>query len=261
MHICHINSVAGRDLEAATRLIREAQYNGVRITVEAYPYGAFSTAIGADFMRGPEWLSRFGAGDYSAMELRGQPLTKGKIEELQESAPGKVVVFHFLREDNAERDMALLDLAVLCPGGAIASDAMPWMDAKGAIVEGDVWPLPGDAFAHPRTTGCFSRFLSKWVRERHAISLTDALAKCSLIPARILEEAVPQMKSKGRLQIGCDADIVVFDPDTVADKATFVAPTQLSVGFRHVIVNGTPIIRDGTRLGDTRPGKAIRRHV
>ncbi|MBE9636300.1 amidohydrolase family protein [Salipiger mangrovisoli] len=261
MHICHINSVAGRDLEAATRLVREAQENGVRVTVEAYPYGAFSTAVGADFMRGPEWLSHFGAEDYSAMELRGQPLTKGKIEELQASAPGEIVIFHFLREDSVERDMELLDLAVLYPGGAIASDAMPWMDAKGAIVEGNVWPLPGDSFAHPRTTGCFSRFLSKWVRERQAISLTDALAKCTLIPARILEEAVPQMKSKGRLQIGCDADIVVFDPDTVEDKATFVAPTQLSVGFRHVIVNGTPIIRDGTRLGGARPGQAIRRNV
>lgn len=261
MHVCHINSVAGRDLEAATRLVKEAQDRGIRVTVESYTYGALSTAIGADFLRGDDWLERFGGDDYSAVELRGKPLSKEKIEEIQASQPGEVIIFHFLEEDENPDDMKLLDHAVLYPGGAIASDAMPWFDAQGGFIEGDVWPLPDDAFAHPRTAGCFSRFFSKWVRERKAISLLEAVRKTCLIPAQILEEAVPQMKKKGRLQVGCDADVAVFDLNTIQDNATFVAPAQLSTGQRHVIVAGTPIIEDGVRQGDRRPGKAVRRNV
>jgi len=127
MHICHINSVAGRDLVAATNLVKEAQAKGIRVTVESYPYGAFSTAIGAEFMRGPDWLERLGAKEYSAMELQGKPLDMAKIEELQKASPGEAIVFHFLREDDNPEDMKLLDLAVLYPGGAIASDAIGWI--------------------------------------------------------------------------------------------------------------------------------------
>ena len=261
MHVCHINSVAGRDLEAATKLVKEAQDRGIPVTVESYPYGALSTAIGAEFFRGPEWLSRFGGKDYSAVEEKGVPLTEGKIQELQKSSPGDVVVFHFLQEDTNQDDMKMLDRAVLYPGGAIASDGMPWFDPKGNIYAGDIWPLPEDAFAHPRSSGCFSRFYAKWVRERKAISLLEAVRKTSLIPAQILEEAVPEMKKKGRLQVGCDADVVVFDLETIEDKGTFVKPAQLASGKRHVIVNGVPVIEEGKRMGDARPGRAVRRNV
>ncbi len=260
MHICHINSVAGRDLEAATNLVKEAEAKGIRVTAESYPYGAFSTAIGAEFMRGPNWLERFGGTDYGAVELNGKPLTKEKIEELQKSSPGDAINFHFLDEENSEDDQRLLDLAVLYPGGAIASDGMPWITADGKIVEGDVWPLPRDAFAHPRSSGCFSRFIGRWVRERKKIGLSDALAKTSLIPSQILQEAVPEMKKKGRIQVGCDADVLVFDLDTIIDKGTFVEPCQTAVGQRHVVVNGTLVIEDGKRV-DVRPGKAVRRKV
>lgn len=261
MHICHINSVAGRDLEAATRMVKEAQDRGIRVTVESYPYGAASTLVGAEFFRGPDWLARFGLTDYSAMEARGKPLTKEKIEELQKSSPGEVVVFHILNEDKEPADMKILDYAVLYPGGAIASDGVPWLNAKGAVIEGDVWPLPDDAFAHPRSAGCYSRFFAKWVRERKAISLLEAVRKTSLIPAQILEESVPQMKKKGRLQVGCDADVLVFDLATIKDNATFLAPAQLSSGQRHVIVNGVPVIEEGQRIGNARPGRPVRRNA
>jgi N-acyl-D-glutamate deacylase len=135
---------------------------------------------------------------------------------------------------------------------------MPWATGN-TLVEGDVWPLPKDAFAHPRSTGCFSRFVGQYVRDRKKLPLRDAMARCSLIPAQILEKSVPQMRSKGRLQVGADADLVVFDLATIRDEATFLEPARLSRGFRHVVVNGTPIIRDGKRLGDARPGVAIRR--
>ena len=261
MHICHINSTAGKDLVAATNLAKQAQAKGIPITVESYTYGKFSTAIGADFLRGKDWLARLGGTDYGAMEYRGKPLTKAKIEEMQATEPGDLIVFRFLDVDNNPDDQELLDLAVLYPDGAIASDGMPWSDAKGNFIEGDIWPLPDDAFAHPRSAGTFSRLFARWVRERKTLSLSETVRKCSLIPAQILEETAPQMKKKGRVQVGCDADIVVFDPATIQDKATFVAPAQTPVGFRHVVVNGTPIIEDAKRLGSARPGRPVRRPV
>ena len=259
MHICHINSVANHDLEDCLELIGRAQERGLRVTTESYSYGTFSTAIGAEFMRGPNWLERFGGTDYGAVEERGRPLTKAEIEHLQATDPGTVINFHFLQEETSAEDQRLLDLAVLYPGGAIASDAMPWLDANGAIIEGDVWPLPDGAFAHPRSCGCFSRFFGRWVRERELISLPEAIRKTSLIPAQIMQEAVPQMKQKGRLQVGCDADIVVFDPATIRDNGTYTHPAQLSTGQRHVLVNGIPIIEDGQRNGGARPGRPVRR--
>lgn len=261
MHVCHINSSSSRDVRDCVALLKGAQARGLPVTVEAYPYGAGSSTIGAEIYRGHDWLERWGAPDASAMELNGQPLTQAKIDELQASAPGTVIIMHFLRPDKSEADQALLDLSVLYPGGSIASDAMPWQTADGGLVEGDVWPLPKGAFAHPRSTGCFSRFLARYVRERKVISLPEALAKMTLEPARVLQASVPQMLRKGRLQVGADADIVVFDLATVRDNATFVEPALLSTGFRHVVVNGVPVIEEAKRIGDARPGRPIRRQI
>lgn len=195
MHACHINSMALRDARQCVALFKDAQKRGLPVTVEAYPYGAASTTIGAEVFRGEDWLARWGVPDASAMELNGKSLTQAKIDELQESEPGTVVVMHFLRPEASQEDEALLDMTVLYPEGAIASDAVPWQTPAG-LVEGDVWPLPKDAFAHPRSAGRYSRFLSRFVRERKAITLTEALAKSSLYPARILEASVPQMQRK-----------------------------------------------------------------
>jgi hypothetical protein len=87
---------------------------------------------------------------------------------------------------------------ILFPGSAIASDAVSWsIDGRAPVTHAEIWPLPENAFAHPRSAGTFSRFLRVYVRERQAISLRDALAKTSLIPARILERSVPQMRRSG----------------------------------------------------------------
>ena len=261
MHVCHLNSTSLRDIEDCAALVKQAQDRGLPVTVEAYTYGAGSSAVGADLFRGADWLDRWGLDDASAMEFNGTPLNQAKIDEMQKSSPGDIVVIHYLRPDQSKEDQRLLDLSVLYPGGAIATDAMPWTDAKGNIIEGDVWPLPDDAFAHPRSAGTYSRFLGRWVRERKALPLLEAIRKTSLIPAQILEKAVPQMKKKGRLQVGADADIVVFDLETVSDQATYTDPAQLSRGFRHVVVNGTTIIDEGERQGDVRPGQPVRRSV
>ena len=83
----------------------------------------------------------------------------------------------------------------------------------------------------------------------------------SLMPAQILEESVPQMRRKGRIQIGMDADIVVFDLDKVADESTFSEPNQPAVGFDYVIVNGTPVVDRGRLVLEASPGEPIRRPV
>ena len=96
------------------------------------------------------------------------------------------------------------------------------------------------------------------MRERQVISWMDAIRQCALNACLILEKAVPDMKKKGRIQAGMDADIVVFDPETVADKATFQNPRALSEGMKHVLVNGTLVIRDEVLDTKAMPGRAVR---
>src|SRR5947208_2322534 len=146
-------------------------------------------------------------------------------------------------------------------GGAIASDAMPWTLSDGSPYTGDAWPLPDDATSHPRSAGCFTRFIREWVRERKKLSLVEGVRKCALIPAEILSHSTPAMRAKGRLQPGADADIVVFDFDDLTDRATFSAMNCPSKGVRHLVVSGHPLISDGVLDVAARPGRPVRRPV
>lgn len=258
MHICHLNSTSLRDAPRVIELISSAQKRGVPLTVEAYPYAAGSTVIGAAMFRGPNWRERLGGAKASDFEYNGKALDEAGFAKLQSENPGALVVIHFLDPGVIPGDQELLDASVLYPGGAIASDGMPWT-VEGKTLQGDVWPLPANAYAHPRSAGTFSRFLAQYVRERHAISLPEAIRKVTLIPAQILEGSVPQMHDKGRLRAGADADIVVFDPATITDRATYAAPAQTSVGMRWVIVNGVPVIADGKLDRKALPGRPVRR--
>jgi N-acyl-D-glutamate deacylase len=256
LHLCHVNSAAGRMAPLVLADIARAQAQGLRVTVEAYPYGAGSTAIGAAFFRGDE-LARAGM-KKEDFTRDGKALTAQEFDRLQREAPGTRIIAHFLHPDTDPQDRAILDGSISFPGGAIASDAIMWQ-LDGRVTDTDMWPLPENAFAHPRSAGTFSRFLRVYVRERQALSLRDALAKTSLIPARILEGSVPQMRRKGRIAADMDADLVVFDMATIADRATYENPAQLSTGIRHVIVAGIPVIENGTLDPNSRPGRPVRR--
>lgn len=258
MHINHLNSIATRDIPRIAELLKGAQARGLRVTTEAYPYGAGSTVVGAELFRG-NWRERLGGATSADLELAGVPFDDATLAEAQEKTPGAWIVAHFMRPDRVAADQEFLDQSVLMPGGAIASDAMPWTSPKGDRIQGDVWPLPEDAFAHPRSASTFTRFLRDYVRERRKLSLREALRRMTLIPARILEASAPQMKKKGRLQLGADADIVAFDPATVSERGTFTRPARTAVGMHHVLVNGTAIIRDGELVRDAKPGRPIRR--
>ena len=258
LHISHLNSISLRDINFIRPMIEDAQAHGVNITVEAYPYGAGSTAIGTALFEGPDWQARFGGIEKSDFTLAGVPLSDAEFDRLQAEAPETTIVVHFLDVENDPADRAILSQSILFPGGAIASDGGTWR-VNGEELPGDTWPLPTDADSHPRSAGTFSRFLRQYVVESEAINLSDALAKTSLIPAQILEDAVPQMRRKGRLQEGMDADIVIFDPASVSDRATYEAPAQTSTGYAYVIVGGTPLVRNGELDTSVLPGQPVRR--
>ncbi|MGA0593630.1 amidohydrolase family protein [Enterovirga sp. CN4-39] len=261
MHICHFNSTSLQDVERAAELVRNAQAQGLKVTVEAYPYGTGSTVVGAVFFSDPAFPERTGT-RYDAVESLASGHRFADREELlaaQDEDPGALVLWHFLDTAANARHRDLLDISVLFPGGAIASDAVPWLLPDGSTYEGDAWPLPEDAVSHPRSSGTFTRFLREWVRERQAISLVEGLRKCSLIPAQLLEASTPGMLRKGRLQVGCDADIVCFDFDRLTDRADFRNPNRASEGVRHLLVGGASVISEGALVRDARPGRPVRR--
>ena len=115
-----------------------------------------------------------------------------------------------------------------------------------------------DGIGHPRTSGTYAKVLGKYVREEGVLTLMDALRKMTIEPARRLESYVPAMRNKGRLRLGADADVTVFNAATVIDHSTYTDPTLTSDGIHHMLVNGVPVVEDGALLPDVRPGRAIR---
>jgi N-acyl-D-glutamate deacylase len=263
MHICHLNSTSARDIDKAVPLIRKAQAAGLSISMGAYTYGAAESGIGAAEWDPKDVQDRMGVdwSDFTLVRNLHDFTTKEDFEAAVKAEPGSMVIVHILHEDDDPHDRALLDLSVLFPGGVIETDSMPWNSADGAIYHGKEWPLPKGLSSHPRSAGCYSRFLRKWVRERGVISWIDAIRKASLNPAEILGKSTPMMRKKGRIQAGTDADIIVFDPERVTDRATFKEPCQTSAGMKHVLVNGSFLIRDEQLDTEAFPGRPVRRLV
>lgn len=256
MHICHFNSSSKTDIERCARLVAKAQAQGLPITVEAYPYGTGSTVLAATFFNDPNFEARQGTG-YDAVQRVTDGHRFSSLEEVvkgQEEDPSALVLWHFLDTENNASHRDMLDMSVMFPGGAIASDAMPWSLSDGSVYTGDAWPLPGDATAHPRSAGTFTRFIRQWVREREAVSLLEGVCKCALIPAQILEASTPAMAAKGRLAPGADGDVVVFDLATLTDRSEFSAMNRPSEGVRHLLVGGTPLIADGELIAGASDG-------
>ena len=258
-HIVHLNSISLHDIDLIAELIGGAQQRGVKLSTEAYPYGAGSTGIGAAMFKGDHWREQIGGVSAHNFEVAGKRLTEHEFTWLQTNKPETEVIIHFLDLAKAE-DQAKLDKAVLFAKGAIASDGGAWL-LDGKQVEQHSWPIPAKAWSHPRSAATYARFIRNYVRERGVLSVSQAIEKASLIPAQILQAAVPQMAHKGRLQVGADADIIVFDLDKVSDQASFAEPAKPSTGFNYVIVNGVVLVDDGQLNSSVLPGKAIRRPV
>jgi len=263
MHLCHINSTSLKDIHTILPMVARAKANGINVTVGAYPWGAASTVVGAAMFSGDGWRERMGstAGNF---QLGANRMTEEQLADYQQNQPGTFIVWHFLDESNPE-DLALLDTSILHPDVLIESDEMFWMfmDDQGQVenYEGDAWPLPKEMFSHPRSNGTFAKVLGSYVRERKLLSMQEALRKMTLMPAQTLEGFVPQMKKKGRVQVGMDADIVVFDPDTIGAVGTYQEPNQPAVGVQTLLVNGELVVAEGELIVDAAPGQPIRRAV
>jgi N-acyl-D-aspartate/D-glutamate deacylase len=257
MHYCHINSTSQRHIDRVLGLVDRAQHAGSQVTIEAYPYGSGMTGIGAAFLA-PERLGERGLTPQSLTYApTGERVASAaRLRELRATDPGGLVIIKQLDEDDPA-DLALLMRSLTYPGSIIASDAMP-LTWSGAAPDPMSWPLRADAVTHPRTAGTFSRSLRMLAGPGGPLGLTETLRRCSLLPARLLQDRVPAMRGKGRLRAGSDADIVVFDPATVSDQATYAASTRPSTGVRHVVVGGTPVVRDGEIVPGALPGRPIR---
>ncbi|MDX2151970.1 MAG: amidohydrolase family protein [Bryobacteraceae bacterium] len=231
LHIVHVNSMSLGALPLVLDLIGAARARGLDITTEAYPYTAASTYLEST-MFDEGWQERLGISYRDLQwEKTGERLTRETFERYRKQ--GGAVIIHLMKPEWIERAMAT-------PFVMVASDGMPY--------------APG---AHPRSAGTFARVLGLYVRERKAVSLMDALAKMTLMPAQRLEAIAAPMKNKGRIRIGADADITVFDPATVTDTATFERGLSFSRGIDHVLVNGVPVVRDGKTVPGAFPGRPV----
>ncbi|GHD62655.1 D-glutamate deacylase [Thalassobaculum fulvum] len=261
MHICHMNSTSLRDIERCVEVVMKAQAMGLPVTTEAYPYGTGATVVSATFFADPEFTRRTGS-DYNAIELiknRHRFVDRDDVMRAARENPSDLVMWHFLGTEVDDDYRRLLDMSVTYPGGSIASDAMPWITPDGRLYEGAEWPLPDELSSHPRSAGTFTRFLREYAREREAVPLVEALAKCTIHPARVIDYCTPQMARKGRLREGFDADVLVFDYDRLTDRASFEAMNGPSEGVEHLLVGGQAVIADGRLDPDASPGKPIRR--
>jgi len=263
MHLCHINSTSLKDIHSILELVDSAFERDINISVGAYPWGAASTVVGAAMFSGEGWPKRMGSTAHN-FQLGLERMTDEQLADYQKNKPGTFIVWHFLDETNPD-DLAMLDASILHPRILIESDEMFWMfmDDQGHVenYDGDAWPLPKEAFSHPRSNGTFAKILRAYVRERGLMSLEEAIRKMSLMPAQTLEGFVPQMKKKGRIQVGMDADIVVFDPETIRDVGTYEDPNHPAQGVQTLLVNGEPVVIDGKLVVDAAPGQPIRRPV
>jgi hypothetical protein len=215
------------------------------------------TGIGAAFLA-PERLAERGLTPRSITyaPTREQVSSAARLSELRTADPGGLAIIRHLDEDDPD-DQAVLLRYLTFPGSVIASDAMP-LTWTGAAPESASWPLPPAAFTHPRTAGTYARSIRTLSRDGGGLSLPEILAKCSLHPAVLLQDRVPAMRRKGRVSEGSDADIVVFDPEVITDQATYSDSTRPSSGIRHVLVNGTFVVRDGQLDTSVQPGRPVR---
>jgi N-acyl-D-aspartate/D-glutamate deacylase len=236
LHVVHIAANAINGTAEFVRLVREAKARGVEISMETYPYNTGGTPLTADVLD-RDWQSIFGV-TYEDIELvsTGERLTKETFDYYRKTKPESFTINYYNREQWTR-------VATEAPDVIIASDSLPMFGYEHKV--------------HPMGVGSFTRVLGRYVREKGALTLSQAIAKMTLLPARVLESYSPNMARKGRISVGADADISIFDPEQVIDNATYREPYQKSSGMVHVLVGGEFVIRDAALNKGAFPGKRI----
>jgi N-acyl-D-amino-acid deacylase len=244
-HLKAVGRVNWSKLHSCLDLIRQARDRGLQVSTDVYPYTAAATALGAvvrihgtdEDARGDGIRITYAPGDE---DLEGRHLSeiaaewgttqRAAAQQILARSESVMAVMHVMSEDNVQ-DVLRFDAAM------IGSDGLPNPDGR----------------THPRTYGTFPRVLSRYVRENPVLGLEEAVHKMTGLPA-----ATFGLRDRGILAVGAPADLVLFDPDIIADRATYEVPRQGPVGIRLVAVNGDVVIRDGVPTGQ-RPGQVLGR--
>jgi len=284
VEISHLKA-AGRSnwpsMARAIELIEEARASGVDVTADMYPYPAGSTGLsallapwahaggreallarledaaarerlraeldGAGMARDAGWDGILIAGCPARHEYEGRTLAHIAMEL---GVPPAEAVIEILRESKADADMILF---MMSEDNVALGLRQPWVmigsDGEGRAAEGPY----GAGKPHPRNYGTCPRFLGRYVRDRHVVTLPEAVRKLTSLPAMKLG-----LRDRGRLERGAVADVVVFDPAAITDTATFAEPHRYPVGIPWVLVSGEPVIARGAHTG-SRPGHVLTR--
>jgi dihydroorotase len=238
VHMCHIASTGLGKVPIMLEMFDDARAMGLDISTEVYPYTASSSFIGAAILD-PGWQQRLGR-DYGDIvwAATNEPLTEETFNRYREEQPNGTIVAHVMDEENVIAALQHPDVMIAADGGSLANGT-----------------------GHPRSAGTHARVLGVYVREKGVLTLMDAIRKMTLLPARRMETAVDSMRDKGRIRVGADADLTVFDPATVIDNATFAEPALASTGIPYVIVGGTFVVEDSELVEGAVPGQPVRRPV
>ena len=232
VQISHIGSMGGfGQMEQVLQQVDAYRLRGLDVALDCYPYDAFSTRLGTPTYD-PGWLERYRC-DYSVLEFcegryKGQRATEETFRQMRRDFPECITVCHVMKPEDVK-------LAFRHPRVMVGSDGL--MD-RGQ--------------GHPRAAGTFPRFLAEFSRKGD-IPLYDAVAKITSMAARRLG-----LSAKGRLNVGADADVTVFDYGAVRDRATFERPDLAPEGIDYVFIAGQPALIRGTVVND-RLGRSVRK--
>ncbi len=233
-HIEHLTSTGGTfAMEEALTKIEDARGRGLDITACLYPYDFWGTFLASNRFA-PGWQERYGL-------VEADLQIAGTTTRLSPDTIGPAVAANKLVAALGSIPEPEIELALQRPWTMVASDAIPTIGANN----------------HPRGAGTFARTVGRYVRQRGTLDLMAALAKITILPAQRMQTMIPAMASKGRLQRGADADVVVFDPAIIDDRATVATPAEPSVGISHVVVAGQLALVDGQVDRSVLAGRAL----
>ena len=237
------------------QMIDAAAKRGHSVIAENYPYTYGATIVGADYLKPGNYGPNMGHTYRDIVQISDmKPLTKESYEKLVETAPMTNVTFENVLKDD-------LHEALAHPTSIIGSDAFPYsMKSDGS--QALDWETSYEAVnGHPRGAGTHAKVL-QLVREENLMPLMLALSKMSYMVADFMaKNGAEQLAQKGRIKVGADADITIFDPKTVKQNATPANGGLPSTGIPFVVVNGTMVVKDSKVLKDVFPGQPIRNPV
>ncbi|MFL2491978.1 MAG: amidohydrolase family protein [Luminiphilus sp.] len=235
--ICHITHSAMGGIGVWLSKIDAANSQGARITTETLSYLAGGTSIAADVFVNRDWRAIFDI-DYEDVQWvpTGEWLDEKRFLQYQREFPTSSINHHYVKEE-------WLVEALKWPGMMVSTDALPAFDLE--------------VKTNPNIAGTYAHFLGRYVRDLEVMPLMEGLRRITLLPAQWLSQASSVFETKGRIQVGADADLVIFDSETIAARAEYGDPYQPSVGIAHVLVAGRPVVVNGSQVEGRYPGQHL----